>query len=126
MTGFSLQGLGARLIAKCRLWGKPCIPPPLSKGGVGGVIGRRITPPCPPLLKGGRLSWGLLRGERRQISFRPLLVNRMNPFPQSLAKEPTMRRSWAGLAILSAALLPAGAQAACCYFSAKNTDILQP
>src|SRR5687768_17667861 len=51
----------------------------------------------------------------------------MNPFPQSLAKEPTMRRSWAGLAILSAALyLPAGVQAACCYFSAKNTDILQP
>jgi len=30
------------------------------------------------------------------------------------------------LAVALAALLPASSQAACCYFSAKNTDILQP
>src|SRR5947207_4283090 len=30
------------------------------------------------------------------------------------------------LPLLLAALLPSGADAACCYFSAKNADILQP
>src|SRR5688572_31691680 len=30
------------------------------------------------------------------------------------------------LAVLAAALLPSGADAACCYFSAQNADILQP
>src|SRR2546423_1341926 len=30
------------------------------------------------------------------------------------------------VAFLAAALAPAGADAACCYFSAKNADILQP
>src|SRR3954470_24614175 len=30
------------------------------------------------------------------------------------------------LPLLAAALLPSGADAACCYFSAKNADILQP
>src|SRR5205085_11756676 len=30
------------------------------------------------------------------------------------------------LPLLAAALLPSGADAACCYFSAQNADILQP
>src|SRR3954470_15104650 len=30
------------------------------------------------------------------------------------------------LPLLAAALLPSGADAACCYFSAQNVDILQP
>src|SRR5881392_158332 len=38
-----------------------------------------------------------------------------------------MRRSWAPLAaIFALAAAAAPAPAACCYFSAKNTDILQP
>src|SRR5258708_9236752 len=40
-----------------------------------------------------------------------------------------MRSTWtlAGLAALAVALLaPAAGDAACCYFSAKNADILQP
>src|SRR6201981_418680 len=36
-----------------------------------------------------------------------------------------MKRSLAALAAL-AVLVPSSAQAACCYFSAKNADILQP
>src|SRR5213082_2290648 len=36
-----------------------------------------------------------------------------------------MRTQWLIAAAL-AAVLPASSQAACCYFSAKNTDILQP
>src|SRR2546425_13299321 len=41
-----------------------------------------------------------------------------------------MRRSWRWFAVAAAVgltvSLPAGADAACCYFSAKNADILQP
>src|ERR1700693_1923770 len=36
-----------------------------------------------------------------------------------------LRPTWA-LALVSAALWAPAAQAACCYFSAKNADILQP
>src|SRR5881227_2862753 len=35
-----------------------------------------------------------------------------------------MKKLW--LPLLAAALLPSGADAACCYFSAQNADILQP
>src|SRR5213595_2737862 len=38
-------------------------------------------------------------------------------------KHPTSRSMFA---LLAAVALPASTQAACCYFSAKNTDILQP
>src|SRR5437773_6394404 len=42
-------------------------------------------------------------------------------------KGPRMKRTWLLAAAAAAGLaLPAGARAACCYFSAKNTDILQP
>ncbi|MBM3994937.1 MAG: DUF2330 domain-containing protein [Planctomycetes bacterium] len=37
-----------------------------------------------------------------------------------------MRSFWSVLSMAVAAILPATSQAACCYFSAKNTDILQP
>src|SRR5262245_60410973 len=38
-----------------------------------------------------------------------------------------MRKTWlAGLATAALLTLPALAEAACCYFSAKNADILQP
>src|SRR5438270_2205240 len=38
-----------------------------------------------------------------------------------------MKRTWLLAAAAAAGLaLPAGADAACCYFSAKNADILQP
>src|SRR5947207_14209818 len=38
-----------------------------------------------------------------------------------------MKRTWLVAAAAAAGLaLPAGAEAACCYFSAKNADILQP
>src|SRR5437868_10334660 len=38
-----------------------------------------------------------------------------------------MRRTWLLAATAAVGLtLPAGARAACCYFSAKNADILQP
>src|SRR5437764_9880337 len=35
-----------------------------------------------------------------------------------------MKKLW--LPLLALALLPGGADAACCYFSAQNADILQP
>src|SRR5436309_8284935 len=35
-----------------------------------------------------------------------------------------MKKLW--LPLLATALLPSGADAACCYFSAQNADILQP
>src|SRR5438132_12666237 len=42
-------------------------------------------------------------------------------------KGPRMKRTWLLAAAAAAGLaLPAGARAACCYFSAKNADILQP
>src|SRR5438132_7750044 len=37
-----------------------------------------------------------------------------------------MRRLLYGLAAAALALAPTSADAACCYFSAQNTDILQP
>ena len=42
-------------------------------------------------------------------------------------KENAMRHRWILLAALAVALLvPVMSDAACCYFSAKNADILQP
>jgi hypothetical protein len=38
----------------------------------------------------------------------------------------TLRPSWAALALAAVALWTPAAPAACCYFSAKNADILQP
>src|SRR5262245_40173824 len=37
-----------------------------------------------------------------------------------------MRRSWLAAALAAAVVLPPYVNAACCYFSAKNADILQP
>src|ERR1700676_1857081 len=37
-----------------------------------------------------------------------------------------MRTHWLLLALALGLIVPATSQAACCYFSAKNTDILQP
>src|SRR3954467_2852675 len=36
------------------------------------------------------------------------------------------RRAWPAAALFILALLPGTGRAACCYFSAKNADILQP
>src|SRR6267378_1045679 len=55
---------------------------------------------------------------------------RVNPcYPWSncfriFSRSPRMRKFLPALAL--ALVLPAASQAACCYFSAKNTDILQP
>src|SRR6202045_1372656 len=37
-----------------------------------------------------------------------------------------MKKLWLPLLVASLALVPSGADAACCYFSAQNADILQP
>src|SRR5437868_10872845 len=37
-----------------------------------------------------------------------------------------MKKLWLPILVAALALLPSGADAACCYFSAQNADILQP
>src|SRR5580658_1853193 len=39
---------------------------------------------------------------------------------------PLPRPAWAALALFAGALCAPASDAACCYFSAKNADILQP
>src|SRR5262245_41612694 len=52
----------------------------------------------------------------------PSLARRAHGFPSMKGR--CMRRLlWA---VAAGLLVPASAQAACCYFSAKNADILQP
>src|SRR5262244_1488799 len=40
--------------------------------------------------------------------------------------KPTRTLAWMGAAVAASLVVPALADAACCYFSAKNADILQP